>query len=233
MSGLHMPEQLALVRQLADAAGDIDAYAATFLDDTIRDPGNAAEVANRLMAAGRITEAGAVLEAAGEKADGRARKGKAHAALNYDWETSCIDYLDRSGQTKAAQAARWASFEATLSVERARAFTKRLADFDDVEAESRAFAIAAGHKDFQRGLAFLMDWPAVAEAGRMIEARPEDIRATLDQVELWAPKLRRTKPRAAYLLLRKAAADAFRRREFTICDRLTHEAETIVLPEND
>ena len=233
MSGLHMPEQLALVRRLADAAGDVDAYAATYLDDTIRDPSNAAEVANRLMAVGRVTEAGMVLEAAGEKADGRARIGKAHAALNYDWESSCIDYLDRSGQTEAAQAARWASFEATLSVERAKAFTKRLADFEDVEAENRAFAFAAERKDFQRGLAFLMDWPAVAEAGRMIEARPDDIRVTLDQVELWAPKLRRTKPRAAYLLLRKAAADAFRRREFTICDRLTHEAEAIVLPEPD
>ena len=153
--------------------------------------------------------------------------------MNYDWESSCIDYLDRSGQIEAAQAARWASFEATLSVERAKAFTKRLADFDDVEAENRAFAIAAEHEDFHRGLAFLMDWPAVAEAGRMIEARPDDIRVTLDQVELWAPKLRRTKPRAAYLLLRKAAADAFRRREFAICDRLTHEAEAIVLPEAD
>ena len=128
---------------------------------------------------------------------------------------------------------RWASFEATLSVERAKAFTRRLADFEDVEAENRAFAIAAGHKDFQRGLAFLMEWPAVAEAGRMIEARPDDIQVTLDQVELWAPKLRQTKPRAAYLLLRKATADAFRRREFTICDRLTHEADAIILPEPD
>jgi hypothetical protein len=54
---------------------------------------------------------------------------------------------------------------------------------------------------------------------------------TLDQAELWASKLTRTKPRAAYLLLRKAAADALRRHEFATCDRLTHEAEAIALPE--
>jgi hypothetical protein len=231
MADPNMPEWTTLVRRLADAAGDVDAYRGTFLYDSIRDPSNAAEVADRLLAAGRIAEAGAVLEAARAKADGRWGSGKDQAASNFDWETSFIDYLDRSGQAEAAQAARWASFEVTLSVERARAFTRRLADFEDVEAEARAFEIAAKHADFQRGLSFLMAWPAVAEAGRMIEARPDDIRVTLDQAELWAPKLRRIKPRAAYLVLRKAAADAFRRREFAICDRLTQEAETITFPE--
>jgi hypothetical protein len=52
------------------------------------------------------------VEAAGETADGLASQGKVHAALNFDWETSCIEYLERSGQTEAAQAARWASVEA-------------------------------------------------------------------------------------------------------------------------
>lgn len=231
--GLHLPEQLILVRHLADAAGDVDAYAATYLDDTIREPANAAEVANRLLAVGRVEEAGVVLEAAGAKADGRRRPGKATQTLNFEWETSCIAFLERSGQAEAAQAARWASFEATLSVERVRTFTRRLADFNDVEAENRAFAFAAHHQDFSRGLAFLMEWPAVAEAGRMIEARPDDIRVTVEQAELWAPKLRRIKPRAAYLLLRNAAAEAFRRRESATCDRLTQEAEAIALSEGE
>ena len=39
ITGRYMPEQLHLVRLLADAAGDIDAYAASYLDDTIRDTG--------------------------------------------------------------------------------------------------------------------------------------------------------------------------------------------------
>ena len=58
MAGLHMPEQLTLVRQLADAASVVDAYAATFPGDTIREGEAAAEVANRLLAAGRVEEAG-------------------------------------------------------------------------------------------------------------------------------------------------------------------------------
>jgi len=33
MVGMHLPGQLLLVRLLADAAGDVDAYAGTFLDD--------------------------------------------------------------------------------------------------------------------------------------------------------------------------------------------------------
>jgi hypothetical protein len=231
ISGQHMPDQLSLVRHLAHAAGDVDAYAASYLDDAIREPAHAAEVANRLLAVGRVHKAGEVLEAAGPDYDRRGRPHKPPPAVNYEWETSSIEYLERSGQIEAAQAARWASFEATLSVERAKAFTSRLADFEDVEAEGRAFEIAATHADFQRGLTFLMGWPAVAEAGRMVEARPDEVIVTAEQAELWAPKLRKAKPRAAHLLLRKAAADAFRRREFATCDRLTLEAEAIVLPD--
>jgi hypothetical protein len=40
------------------------------------------------------------------------------------------------------------------------------------------------------------------------------------------------KPHTAYLLLRKAAADAFRRRDVATYDRLTEEAATIILPES-
>jgi hypothetical protein len=230
---LRLPNQLELVRELADTAGDVDAYRDTYLGDRLHEPDAAAEVANRLMTVGRVPEAGEILKTAVPTMVEPDDPRKAAGRLDFGWETSWIDYLERSGATDAAQAARWRSFEATLSVERVRAFTQRLAEFDDVEAEGRAFAFAANHTDFQDGLAFLMDWPAVAEAGRMIEQRPDDIRVTLAQADLWAPRLRRVKPRAAYLLLRKAAADAFRRREFATCDRLTQEAEAIALPDPD
>jgi hypothetical protein len=84
IAGQHMPEQIVLVRQLADAAGDVDAYRATYLDDSIREPANAAEVANRLMAAGRIAEAGDLLEAAGARSEKDARAGKDQSGLDYD-----------------------------------------------------------------------------------------------------------------------------------------------------
>jgi hypothetical protein len=223
------PGWMALIRQLADAAGEIDAYAATYTAAALRTPAIAAEVAGRLLAAGRIEEAGRLLEAAApDKPRGKPWPGKA-VEPDFDWETAWIDYLERSGQAAAAQDARWASFERTLSAARAREFTRRLADFDDVEAEGRAFAYAAAHAEAQRGLQFLMDWPALPEAAAMIQARAEELRVADEQAQAWAARLRPRQPAAAHLLLRKAAAAAFRRRDYATCDRLTQEADSIAL----
>lgn len=224
---------LPVIRGLADAAGDADAYRSTFTAEALRTPPVAAEVAERLLRAERIEEAGRVLEAAAAKPPARGWTGARArpAEPDYDWETAWIEYLDRSGQGEAAQAARWESFERTLSAERAKAFTRRLSGFDDVEAEGRAFERAAAHEDFQRGLQFLMDWPALPEAARMIQDRADDLGVDDDLTQLWAAKLRGRHPGAAHLLLRRAAAAAFRRRDFATCDRLTQEADSIALPE--
>lgn len=221
------PGWMTLIRQLADAAGDLDAYRSTYTAAALKTPAVAAEVAQRLLAAGRLEEAGRLLEAAGPRA-GKPWTGRA-AEPDFDWETAWIDYLERSGQAEAAQAARWASFERTLSVARAREFTRRLKDFEDVEAEGRAFELAAGHPDAQRGLQFLMDWPALPEAAAMIHARAEELRVSDAEAHAWAAKLRGRQPAAAHLLLRKAAAAAFRRRDFATCDRLTQEADSIAV----
>ena len=117
--------------------------------------------------------------------------------------------------------------ERTLSVDRARAFISLLPDFDDVEAESRAFSGAGDYPDFEAGLRFLMEWPQIVEAAQMIERRSDEIAVVPEAAELWASKLRLRQPQAARRLLRKAAAAAFRRRDFKTCDRLTAEAETI------
>ncbi len=216
-----------LIRQLADAAGDVDAYRATVPAEALRTRAGAADVAGRLLAAGRLAEAGAVLEGA------KTAKGRAPAGLgaaddpDFQWESLWIDYLEQSGDAEAAQAARWASFERSLSVERAKAFTRRLGDFEDVVAEDKAFAYAAEHDDAARGLQFLIDWPALGQAARMIDARIDDIHAPPEQTELWAAKLRPRYPPAARLLLRKAAAAAFRRRDLKTCDRLTQEVDAI------
>ena len=178
----------------------------------------AAEIAGRLILAGKLEKAGRLLKASGPK--------KA-AEPDFDWESVWIDYLEQSGDAEAAQAARWASFERTLSAVRARAFTARLGDFDDVEAEGRAFDHAARHPDFRRGLQFLIEWSALPEAARMITTRADDIEVSADEAEAWAAKLRLRYPAAAELLLRKGAAAAFRRRDFTTSDRLTKEADTL------
>lgn len=219
-----VPGWITLVRQLADAAGDVDAYRATYTDEALAAPHVAAEMGHQYLAAGRTEDAGTVLRLAAPKAP--TRKGRA-AEPDPDWESAWIDYLEAAGDKDAAQAVRWASFERALSPDRARAFISRLADFDDVEAETRAFGIAAAHADFEKGLHFLMDWPALADASRMIEARADEIQVEPELAELWAAKLRRRYPKAAHQLLRKVAAAAFRRRDFKTCDRLSAEAETI------
>lgn len=218
------PGWVALVRQLADAAGDPEAYRQTYGDKALATPAVAAELGRRYLAAGRIEAAGAILSGAAPRPR---RWSSATPDPDFDWEGAWIDYLEASGDLAGAQAARWASFERTLSVDRARAFIRRLADFDDVEAEERAFAIAAADADFERGLGFIMQWPNLGRAARMIEARKDE--AVVDPVaaELWAGKLRIRWPNAAEALLRKTAAAAFRRREYKVSERLVQEAESI------
>lgn len=220
-----------LIRLLAEAAGNADAYRSTYTEAALKTPSVAAEVAQRLLAAGRIAEAGRVLETAAQPTRPARRFGIGAKGSPPDpeWEDAWIEYLEKAGRTDEAQVARWESFERTLSVERARDFTRRLADFDDVEAEGRAFAHAAAHANFRAGLRFLMDWPALPEAAQMIQARADEVDVSDDEAHLWAAKLRRRHPAAAHTLLRKAAAAAFRKRDFATCDRLTAEADSIPL----
>jgi hypothetical protein len=220
-----VPGWISLIRQLADAAGDVDAFRATYTPEVLLAPSVAAEIAARLLGADRIEEAGDLLRAAAPKPSTRPRRGAVQ--VDTGWEGAWIDYLERAGRPDEAQAVRWGAFERTLSAERARAFISRLADFDDVEAEGRAFTTASEHPDFEAGLRFLMEWPAPVEAARMIERRSDEIEVAPEAAELWSVKLRRRQPKAAHLLLRKAAAAAFRRRDFKTCDRLTEEADSI------
>jgi hypothetical protein len=221
------PGWVPIIRLLADAAGDADAFHQTFTAEALRSPGIAALVARRLLAGGRVREAGAILAPARPDFSTGVGAGQA-AGPGFDWESAWIDYLERAGEAATAQETRWASFERTLSEERAKAFTRRLPDFDDVEAEARAFDHAATHADFRRGLRFLMDWPAMAEAARMIEARAEEVETTVEQAEQWADRLRQRWPRAAHILLRKAAAGALRRRDVVTSARLTQEADALL-----
>lgn len=214
-----------VLRHFADAAGDISAVKATYSPAALKTPAVAIEIARRHLAAGELDQAGEALRLAAPKPGLLGRL----PAPDFDWETAWIGYLQAAGQGEAAQAVRWASFQRTLDVGRAKAFTGALSDFDDVEAEAQAFAYAAEHADFERGLEFLMQWPALADASRMILSRPDDIKVAPEKAELWAGKLRRRFPAAAHLLLRRAATAAFKRREFKTSERLTQEADSIDL----
>jgi hypothetical protein len=74
-----------------------------------------------------------------------------------------------------------------------------------------------------------MAWPALPEAAAMIAVRAAELSPSPDQAQTWAAKLRGRYPVAAHTVLRRAAAEAFRRREFANSDRLTQEADTIAV----
>jgi hypothetical protein len=200
------PGWIIVVRHLADGAGDVAAYAATYGAAALDTPPVAVAIARRWLSAGQVDAAGQALR---------------RAAPDFDWESAWIDYLEASGDSDGAQAVRWASFQRTLDVGRAKAYVGRLDGFDDVEAEAEVFTYARAHGDFQQGLAVLMAWPALAEASRMILERGAEAKVDPGQAEAWAAKLRARFPAAAHRLLRRGAAAAFKRRELKLSQRLT------------
>jgi hypothetical protein len=74
-----------------------------------------------------------------------------------------------------------------------------------------------------------MNWPALAEASRLILDRGQTARVDPEKAEGWAAQLRKRFPAAAQRLLRRGAATAFGRRAFNVSQRLTEEADTIAV----
>lgn len=195
-----------VVRKLADRAGDGRAWANTWPDEEQSKPDVGAEIARRLATAGLPVEAREALERCRPRATAL-RRGRQPDTLEPSpvWEAAEIAVLDAEGQQEAAQTARWAVFSRTLDAAQLRAFVSRLADFDDVEAIDRAHALAAEWEDASRGLAFLMEWPALPEAAAMIRKRAGELRALNDAVPLWASRLEGRFPAAALTLVRSRA----------------------------
>lgn len=216
-----------VMRAVADAAGDVDAFAETIPATLRHDPGTAAAVGRRLLAAGRLDEALATLQGADPRSRQRALDGRADPAAE-PWYEVWIEALEASGETQAAHEERWAAFERTLSADQLRAYLKVLPDFDDVEAADRAFEVAARHRSFHEGLAFLMAWPALPEAAAMILARHSEVDGDPAELAEWAARLDARYPRAALVLLRAAIAIQWQdRRTRADAEPLAEEAEAL------
>ena len=159
---------------IADAQGDADEYAAHFSPEERAMPAVAAGIGERLLKAGRATDAMAVLAAA------RPTFG---AGKRWDeWQRAWIDTLDAVGRPADAQAERWIAFERDLNATYLRAHIKRLPDFDDEDAEIKALAFVAQHPDFNRALAFLVDWPAPDLAAQCILKRQGELDGNLYEI---------------------------------------------------
>jgi hypothetical protein len=84
-------------------------------------------------------------------------------------EARILEALDNK---PAAQALRWRCFEAVLSADILREYLKYLPDFEDMEAEERAHALALEKAEPEAALLFFLDWPRLDLAAKLIETHP-------------------------------------------------------------
>jgi hypothetical protein len=160
--------QMAL-RDIADAEGDADAFAASYEAKTKKVPAIAADIAERLLKAGRQEEALAVLNGA----DRDEKKSGKHDLMDFiqpdlSWEDIMIKTLEAMAEKNKAQAMRWQCFERYLSARHLREHLKKLEDFEDSEAEGRALKFVENHEIHKLALWFLVKWPALHHAARLV-----------------------------------------------------------------
>ncbi len=151
---------------IADAQGDVDAFIAQKSETERGVPMVAAEIAQRLLAKGRIDDAWDAVNAVDKERPGW---------LPFEWEQTRLDVLEALGRADEAQAFRWACFELTLTAEHLRQHLKRLPDFDDVEAEERALSLAVHYPEIHQALHFLIGWPAIDHAADLVLGRSQEL----------------------------------------------------------
>ena len=181
------------LEQIADAQGDADAFIAQQSQQARSAPMIAAEIAQRLLRAGRADEAWDAINRV-------ETKGKQTA---FEWENVRVEVLETLGRQEEAQAFRWQCFEQSLNEQHLRAFLKRLPDFDDIEAEENAFDFVTRFPDVHQALAFLVSWPAFDKAAKLVVARAFELDG--DYYELLTPaaeQLQEKHPLAAIIVLR-------------------------------
>ena len=169
--------KLGKLRQaVADARGDVDAYIALETQNA-KDRPDVAAVAERLLQAGRPEEAldwirrkpksrSTVLTVEDMIEGGASLGGPARDQTSLE-----ARILDALGRRDEAQALRWDRFARTLDPQTLRDYVAKLPDFEDEEALERAFAVAAERKDPHFGLYFLVGWPNLDRAARLVLAR--------------------------------------------------------------
>ncbi|WP_299439401.1 DUF6880 family protein [uncultured Rhodospira sp.] len=156
------------LQDIADVQGDVDAFIAQHPPEFRKAPKTAAEIAQRLVAAGRADEALRVLD--------EADAPRHHWWLpDFDFADARIAALEALGRLNEAQGARWSVFEQDLSPDHLRTYLSKLPDFEDLEAEERALTHAEGVDNAHQALWFLLEWPALDRAARLVLARASDL----------------------------------------------------------
>lgn len=68
---------------------------------------------------------------------------------------------------------RWRCFEARLSADILRDYLNQLPDFEDIESEDRAHALALEKAEPEGALQFLLDWPRLDLVAKLIVRHPD------------------------------------------------------------
>ena len=161
------------MRDIADCENEVDAFIDTYEGFDLTNPAYATEIAQRLLRAGRPEETLLYLDQGAPNE--RNRQFKA-----LDWCDIRIGVLDALGRRDDAQALRFSLFEQNLSA-------PHLERHDNVHA----------------ALAFLINWPALDRAARVVDARVEEIDGDLyELLDPAASALEGKHPLAAVLLRR-------------------------------
>jgi hypothetical protein len=186
------------LQQIADAQGDVDAFIAQQSEEGKTAPKVASEIARRLLAAGRPEDAWSAINAVEEGQPGW---------IPFEWEATRVAVLEALGRHEEAQQFRWACFESSLSDQHLRDYLKRLAHFDDIEAEERAMSVALNFLPRLQALAFLVTWPALDQAAQLVLNHADDWNG--DHYELLSPAADalETKHPLAATVLRRAMID--------------------------
>ncbi|MFW5680589.1 MAG: DUF6880 family protein [Pseudomonadota bacterium] len=150
------------LRDLADLEGDVAAFVAQYDARARRSPPVAAEIAERWLAVGQPDAALAALDAA-DHGPGR--------YVPFAFEDVRARVLAALGRSEEARALRWTAFARTLDAHHLRAHLRDLPDFEDDLELKRAFEVVLAYRDVHRALDFLVEWPALRQAERLVMTR--------------------------------------------------------------
>ncbi|NEK23877.1 hypothetical protein GV827_15890 [Sulfitobacter sp. JBTF-M27] len=154
-------------QEIADLEGDVDAFLSQFDVEQLENPTFAADAATRLIAANRATEAVPILETVRDTAGKR--------FIPHTWDEAYVAALAALDRKEELHAFRWQRFSETLAPSYLRDLLKALPDFDDIEMEEKAKALAFSHRNFEAALGFFLDWPDRKLAADLITARVDEL----------------------------------------------------------
>ncbi len=189
--------QLAL-EAIADAQGDVDGFIAQKTDKARAVPTVAAEIAQRLLDAGRPKEAWTAINAAATDRAGH---------IPFEWQETRLAVMEALGMMEEAQAFRWRCFETFLNPTHLREHLRRLPDFEDLEAEERALRFVRASPHFHEALWFLVHWPALDRAADLVVTRAEALDGDLYHILVPAAEALEAKHPLAATLIRRALID--------------------------